>query len=47
MVKNFAPYFDVPFTFFGHSIGAKIAFELARELRRKKGVQPVAFVCFK
>jgi surfactin synthase thioesterase subunit len=35
------PYFDLPFAFFGHSIGAKIAFELARELRRKKGVQPV------
>ena len=41
MVKNLDPYFDVPFAFFGHSIGAKIAFELARELRKKKGVQPV------
>ena len=41
MVKNLDPYFDVPFAFFGHSIGAKIAFEVARELRRKKDVQPV------
>ena len=41
MVEAFDPYFDVPFAFFGHSIGAKIAFELARELRRKKGAQPV------
>ena len=41
MVEALDPYFDVPFAFFGHSIGAKIAFELARELRRKKGVQPV------
>ena len=43
MVEALDPYFDVPFAFFGHSIGAKIAFELARELRRKKGVQPVHF----
>ena len=35
------PYFDLPCAFFGHSMGAKIAFELARKLRRKKGVQPV------
>ena len=41
MVKNLDSYFDLPFAFFGHSIGAKIAFELVRELRRKKGVQPV------
>ena len=41
MVEALAPYFDVPFAFFGHSLGAKIAFELVRELRRKKGIQPV------
>jgi surfactin synthase thioesterase subunit len=41
MVEAFGPYFDVPFAFFGHSIWAKIAFELVRELRRKKGVQLV------
>ena len=41
MTEALDPYFDLPFAFFGHSIGAKIAFELARELRRKKGVQPV------
>jgi medium-chain acyl-[acyl-carrier-protein] hydrolase len=41
MAKNLDPYFDVPFAFFGHSIGAKIAFELVRDLRRKKGVEPV------
>jgi medium-chain acyl-[acyl-carrier-protein] hydrolase len=28
------PYFDLPFVFFGHSMGALIGFELARELRR-------------
>jgi len=29
------PYFDKPFTFFGHSMGALISFELCRELRRR------------
>lgn len=30
------PYVDTPFVFFGHSMGALIGFELARELRRNK-----------
>jgi medium-chain acyl-[acyl-carrier-protein] hydrolase len=29
------PYTDAPFAFFGHSMGAVVAFELARELRRR------------
>lgn len=29
------PYFDMPFAFFGHSMGASISFELARLLRRQ------------
>ncbi len=29
------PYVDQPFAFFGHSMGAVVAFELARELRRR------------
>lgn len=29
-----APYFDRPFAFFGHSMGALLSFELARYLRR-------------
>ncbi len=29
------PFLDRPFSFFGHSMGAAIAFELARELRRR------------
>jgi len=28
------PHMDIPFAFFGHSMGALIGFELARELRR-------------
>jgi medium-chain acyl-[acyl-carrier-protein] hydrolase len=29
------PYLDVPYAFFGHSLGALVAFELARYLRRE------------
>ncbi|MGL5793516.1 MAG: acyltransferase domain-containing protein, partial [Waterburya sp.] len=29
------PYLDLPFSFFGHSLGAWVGFELARELRRQ------------
>ena len=29
------PYFDLPFVFFGHSMGGMISFELSRELRRR------------
>jgi medium-chain acyl-[acyl-carrier-protein] hydrolase len=34
-------YLDLPFAFFGHSMGALIAFELARTLRRQEGITPV------
>jgi len=36
------PLLDKPFVFFGHSMGAIIAFELARFLRRKYGHEPQA-----
>ncbi|HEX4960087.1 MAG TPA: alpha/beta fold hydrolase [Thermoanaerobaculia bacterium] len=40
------PYMDLPFVFFGHSMGSLIAFELARELRRRGRKLPLAlFVC--
>jgi medium-chain acyl-[acyl-carrier-protein] hydrolase len=32
---------DVPYAFFGHSMGAKIAFEIARKLSKERGYQPV------
>jgi medium-chain acyl-[acyl-carrier-protein] hydrolase len=35
------PCLDKPFAFFGHSMGATIAFELSRRLRRERGVLPV------
>lgn len=31
---------EMPFAFFGHSMGGLIAFELARELRKRHGIQP-------
>src|SRR2546423_9678786 len=34
------PLRDAPFPFFGHSMGAMIAFELARRLRREDGSEP-------
>lgn len=34
------PYFDRPFAFFGHSLGALIIFELARRLRATRGMSP-------
>lgn len=35
------PLFNKPFAFFGHSMGALISFELARLLRRQRGIEPV------
>lgn len=35
------PHLDKPFAIFGHSMGALIAFELARQLRRENKPQPV------
>ena len=36
-----ALHLDKPFAIFGHSMGATISFELARTLRKTRGVQPV------
>jgi medium-chain acyl-[acyl-carrier-protein] hydrolase len=34
-------HLDLPFAFFGHSMGALLSFELARELRRRGGSLPL------
>lgn len=34
--RDLVPLMDKPFVFFGHSMGGKICFELARQLRRKR-----------
>jgi len=36
-----ASHLDKPFAFFGHSMGSTISFELARALRKLRGVQPI------
>ena len=40
LAQALSPLLDKPFAFFGHSLGALISFELARQLRRQYGVQP-------
>jgi medium-chain acyl-[acyl-carrier-protein] hydrolase len=35
------PHLDRPFAFFGHSLGALVAFELSREIRRQHDLLPV------
>ena len=40
LAQAISPYLDVPFAFFGHSMGALISFELARELRRQNRPGP-------
>ena len=38
------PYLSQPFAFFGHSMGAAVAFELARELRRRAKPLPAILI---
>ena len=40
LAEVITPLLDKPFAFFGHSMGAVIAFELARRLRRQHAVEP-------
>lgn len=42
LAQAIEPELDRPFAFFGHSMGALVAFELARELRRTGRPQPAA-----
>ncbi|MEW6237227.1 MAG: thioesterase domain-containing protein [Candidatus Omnitrophota bacterium] len=41
LAQALRPYFDRPFAIFGHSLGALIAFELVRELRRAGEREPL------
>jgi surfactin synthase thioesterase subunit len=38
------PYLDIPFAFFGYSLGALIAYEWAREVVRRRGLEPVHLI---
>ncbi len=42
LVEALDPLLDKPFALYGHSVGAFLAFELARALSRDKGLRPAA-----
>ncbi|MET3207956.1 UNVERIFIED_CONTAM: medium-chain acyl-[acyl-carrier-protein] hydrolase [Paenibacillus sp. PvR008] len=44
LIPAMAPYVHKPFAFFGHSMGALIAFETARQLYSKTGILPVHII---
>jgi medium-chain acyl-[acyl-carrier-protein] hydrolase len=44
LADNIDSYLDRPFAFFGHSMGAAIAFELARDLRRRSRPLPAMLI---
>jgi surfactin synthase thioesterase subunit/NAD(P)-dependent dehydrogenase (short-subunit alcohol dehydrogenase family)/aryl carrier-like protein len=41
LVDELSPHLDRPLAIYGHSMGSLIGFELARQLRRRLGVEPV------
>ena len=41
LVGELLPWLDVPFAFFGHSMGALVAFEMARHLRKHARPGPI------
>jgi medium-chain acyl-[acyl-carrier-protein] hydrolase len=41
IAEDLSSHFMKPFALFGHSLGALVSFELARLLRRERGIQPV------
>ncbi len=41
LAQNLQPALNLPFAFFGHSMGALISFELARQLRQQKQPLPL------
>lgn len=43
VTRSISPYLDKPFALFGHSLGALVAFELARKLETFHGPRPAAF----
>lgn len=44
LAEGLGPWLDRPFAFFGHSMGALVSFELARELRRRGRPGPSCLV---
>jgi medium-chain acyl-[acyl-carrier-protein] hydrolase len=44
LVDALLPLLDLPYAFFGHSLGALVALELARRLRARVGAQPAVLL---
>jgi surfactin synthase thioesterase subunit len=44
MANAIIPHLQLPFMLFGHSLGARIAFELVRHLRRNWGIRPARLI---
>jgi medium-chain acyl-[acyl-carrier-protein] hydrolase len=44
LAQALAPLLDMPFAFFGHSLGALVSFELLRRLRRQYGLHPACLL---
>lgn len=40
VTRALGPYLDLPFAFFGHSIGATIAYEVARRIQSERRLRP-------
>lgn len=41
LAEALLPHFDKPFAFFGHSMGALVSFELARQLQKQYNIAPL------
>lgn len=41
LAQALGPLLDIPFAFFGHSLGALVSFELARKVRKDYAINPV------
>ena len=44
IVEALLAHRDLPFVFFGHSMGALLVFEIARQLRRQRGPSPIQLI---
>lgn len=44
LVEDIAPLADLPLIFFGHSMGALVAYETARALKARSGQEPAALI---
>lgn len=41
LAEELRPFMEMPFAFFGHSLGGRLSYELAREVRTRYGLSPI------